>query len=72
MVYAPNASLTEDGCKSRYYGSLVINTLTCAGGPQLDVSYDSSLAKVYRPWTAGAYTQINPATFSAAMAASGL
>ncbi len=72
VVYAPNASFTQDACKSHYYGSLVINSLTCDGGPHLYVSYDSSLTTLYGPWAAGAYTQINPATFRAAMSASGL
>jgi hypothetical protein len=42
----------------------VINVLTCDGGPHLSVSYDSALANLYGPWTAGSYTQINPASVS--------
>lgn len=62
IIYAPDASLTGDGCKSQYYGSLVINTLTCNGGPHLAVSYDSSLSSLYGPWTPGGYTQIDPSS----------
>lgn len=72
VLYAPNASLTQDGCQSNYYGSLVLNTLTCEGGPHLDVSYDSSLASLYGPWASSGYTQIDPADFQSAMSASGL
>jgi hypothetical protein len=72
ILYAPLASLTQDGCKSHYYGTVVISALTCSGGPNLFVSYDSTLSTVYGPWTPGAYSQINPATFTAAMTASGL
>ena len=71
VLYAPDASLTEDGCKSHYYGTVVISALTCNGGPNLYVSYDSTLTTVYGPWTPGVYTQINPATFNSAMAAHG-
>ena len=72
VLYAPLASLTQDGCKSYYYGTLIVGELTCNGGPHLFVSYDSTLSTVYGPWTPGAYTQVNPATFTSAMAASGL
>lgn len=64
ILYAPEASLTQDGCKSQYYGSLTINVLTCNGGPHLYVSYDSELSTDYGPWTASAYTQINPSSVS--------
>lgn len=60
VLYAPRAYLTEDGCKSHYYGSLTINTLTCNGGPHLYVSYDNSVAAIYGAWTVGSYTQENP------------
>ncbi len=64
ILYAPQAQLTQDGCKSQYYGSIVINVLTCNGGPHLSVSYDSALSSLYGPWTAGSYTQINPGSVS--------
>jgi hypothetical protein len=68
VLYAPNSYLTQDGCKSQYYGSLVINTLTCNGGPHLYVAYDSELGQVYGPWTPSAYTQVNPATLTPLLA----
>lgn len=64
IMYAPEASLTQDGCKSQYYGSITINLLTCNGGPHLYVSYDSELSTDYGPWTASAYQQINPSSVS--------
>ncbi len=62
ILYAPQASLTQDGCKSQYYGSLTINTLTCNGGPHLFVSYDSQLSSLYGAWTAGDYAVISPSS----------
>lgn len=62
ILYAPQASLTQDGCGSHYYGSLTINLLTCEGGPHLYVSYDSELATDWGPWTASAYQQVNPSS----------
>lgn len=64
ILYAPTASLTQNGCKSTYYGSLIINTLTCNGGPHLTVNYDEVLQTVYGPWTVSGYTQITPSTVS--------
>lgn len=72
ILYAPTASLTGDGCKSVYYGSLVINTLTCNGGPHLTVNYDSSLTSMYGPWAASGYTQVNPSAYTNAMSTAGL
>ena len=72
ILYAPTASITENGCKSHYYGTVVVGAVTCNGGPHLFVSYDDTLSTLYGPWTPGQYTQINPATFNSAMAASGL
>ena len=60
ILYAPQAYLTEDGCKSHYFGSLTINTLTCNGGPHLYVSYDSALSSLYGNWVVSGYTQENP------------
>ena len=60
ILYAPNANLTGDGCKSVYYGSLVINTLSCEGGPHLRLYYDSDVQYTYGPWTASGYVQIPP------------
>ena len=64
VLYAPNANLVGNGCKSAYYGSLTINTLTCNGGPHLQVYYDNALKTVYGPPGVSGYAQINPQTFS--------
>ena len=60
ILYAPQAYLTEDGCKSEYYGAVTINTLTCNGGPHLSVSYDSTLSSLYGNWAVSGYAQVNP------------
>lgn len=58
VIYAPQANLTGDGCKSTYYGALVINTLTCNGGPHLTINYDLGLQDVKTPWTMSDYSEI--------------
>jgi Tfp pilus assembly protein PilX len=58
VIDAPQAFLTGDGCKSVYYGALVINTLTCNGGPNLTVNYDTGLRQLYTPWSMSGYTDI--------------
>lgn len=62
VLYAPNANLVGDGCKSAYYGSLTINTLTCNGGPHLQVYYDNTLGTLYGPPSISGYSQVNPST----------
>lgn len=62
VLDAPDASLVGNGCKSVYFGSTVINTLTCNGGPHLTVYYDSLLTSVYGPWQTSGYQQINPSS----------
>lgn len=62
ILYAPEANLVGDGCKSAYYGSLTINTLTCNGGPHLQVYYDNSLGTLYGPPSISGYSQVNPSS----------
>lgn len=62
ILNAPNASLTADGCRSTYYGALVINTLTCNGSPHLQVYYQNSLNQFYGSWAVTGFTQVPPAT----------
>jgi Tfp pilus assembly protein PilX len=62
IIYAPNANLVGNGCKSAYYGAITINTLTCNGGPHLQVYYDNALATLYGPPVVSGYAQINPQT----------
>ena len=64
VIYAPNANLVGNGCKSAYYGAITINTLTCNGGPHLQVYYDSSLSTLYGPPSITGYTQTNPGSFT--------
>ncbi|HEX6393937.1 MAG TPA: hypothetical protein VFZ97_10875 [Acidimicrobiales bacterium] len=64
VIYAPEANLVGNGCKSAYYGSLTINTLTCNGGPHLQVYYDNALSSLYGPPSISGYSQINPRSFT--------
>jgi hypothetical protein len=62
ILYAPNAYLTANGCKSYFFGAVVINTYTCHGGPNLAFYYDSNLSTDYGAWQVSGYQQINPST----------
>lgn len=64
VIYAPTANLVGNGCKSAYYGSLTINTLTCNGGPHLQVYYDNALKSVLGSPEVSGYAQVNPNTFT--------
>lgn len=64
ILDAPDASLTGNGCKSTYYGALIINTLTCNGGPNLTVYYDNSVSAMKGPWLTSGYKQVSPNSFS--------
>jgi hypothetical protein len=59
-IYAPNAFLTSNGCKSYFFGAVIINTYTCHGGPNLAFYYDSTLQSDYGSWQVSGYQQINP------------
>ncbi|MGH9063218.1 MAG: DUF7305 domain-containing protein [Acidimicrobiales bacterium] len=58
VIYAPQANLTANGCKSVFYGALILNTLTCNGGPHLSVNYDEMLAAVTNPSAISNYSEI--------------
>jgi len=60
ILYAPAASLTEDGCKSHYYGSVVVYAFTCNGAPNFSFSYDNAELTDYGAWTQGTYSQVPP------------
>jgi hypothetical protein len=62
ILYAPAASATEDGCKSNYYGSVVLGSFTCNGSPNYTFNYDNELNQVYGPWVTGSYAQISPSS----------
>jgi Tfp pilus assembly protein PilX len=59
IIYAPNANLVGNGCKSAYYGAITLNLLTCNGGPHLQVYYDNALATMYGPPEISGYAQVN-------------
>lgn len=64
ILYAPQAQLVGNGCKSTFYGAAVINTLFCHGAPNFSVNYDSNLGSLYGPWTPTGYTQISPSSIT--------
>ena len=64
ILYAPQAQLTANGCKSTFYGAAVINTLFCHGSPNFSVYYDSDLGSLYGSWATTGFTQIPPSTVS--------
>jgi hypothetical protein len=59
-IYAPLATTTADGCKSQYYGSVILSTFTCNGAPNFSFNYDSNLTNYFGTWTTGIYQQIPP------------
>ncbi|HZT65961.1 MAG TPA: hypothetical protein VFA11_09240 [Acidimicrobiales bacterium] len=58
VLYAPQAYMTADGCKGTYYGSVVANTLTCNGTPNLKFLYDGALSQLKDAWLMSQYTEI--------------
>lgn len=62
ILYAPDAYLTNNGCKSSFLGSVTINTYTCNGSPNLTFWYDSLLNYDFGNWQVSGYQQINPAS----------
>ncbi len=71
ILYAPNAYLTANGCKSYFFGAVTINTYTCHGGPNLAFYYDSSLNNYYGNWQVSGYQQINPSSVKFPTSAAG-
>lgn len=64
IIYAPEASMTANGCQNYFFGAAVISTDKCHGGPNLAFYYDSSLSQDWGPWQVSGYTQINPKSVS--------
>lgn len=60
VLYAPDAYLTNNGCKSSFLGTVTINTYTCQGSPNLNFWYDSTLNYDFGSWQISGYQQINP------------
>jgi hypothetical protein len=46
VMYAPGASLTENGCQATWRGAVVINTARCNGGPNLVFQYDPRVHEI--------------------------
>jgi hypothetical protein len=65
-LYAPHASLTSNGCKAAWVGSVFVDSFTCNGGPHLSVQYDARLSQVRPPggWTTSNWTEIPSNQFS--------
>lgn len=63
IIDAPSASLVGAGCKSTFYGALIINTYQCRGaaGGHLQVNFDETLATMFTSTTDSAYQQLPPA-----------
>lgn len=62
ILYAPAAAATEDGCKSNYYGAIILDSFTCNGSPNYTFNYDNALFNDYGPWVTGNYAQIAPSS----------
>lgn len=62
ILYAPEATLTTNGCKSFFFGAAIINTYNCNGGPNLGFYYDSALSQYFGNWQVADFEQINPAS----------
>jgi hypothetical protein len=59
IMFAPNSSMTSNGCKVGWRGALVFNTATCNGGPHLSVQYDTRVAAlVQQNWSVHNYHEI--------------
>lgn len=46
VLYAPSATLTENGCKAKWRGAIVVNEATCNGGPNQSIQYDERIANI--------------------------
>jgi hypothetical protein len=59
IAYAPQASMTSNGCKEIWRGAILFNTLTCNGGPNLTVKYDTRVAALTdQDWTVTNYREV--------------
>ena len=43
VLHAPEMEMTGNGCKATIFGSIVLASFDCNGGPNFDFTYDSSL-----------------------------
>ena len=65
ILDAPQAAMTENGCKGVWYGSLILNDFTCNGGSSgFTLNYDEALSQVYGPEVIAGYRQVSPSSFT--------
>jgi hypothetical protein len=72
LLWAPTASLTVNGGQMTWTGSIVVNTLTVNGNPNLAITYDTALQDLLQQdWRVNDYTEIPAAQcFSDSLSAS--
>lgn len=59
ILYAPSATSTNNGCKIKIRGALVINDYTCNGAPHLQVQYDTRISTLQQSnWTLRNFKEI--------------
>ncbi len=64
VLWAPNVSITSNGCKASYVGSIIVNGLRCNGAPHWTFTYDARLRTMYSSgWRIQDYTEMPSKTF---------
>lgn len=59
IMYAPSADATGNACKADWRGSIVVNTFTCNGGPNVKVWYDNRIQSIVASsWSVSDWTEI--------------
>jgi hypothetical protein len=59
IMYAPSADATINACNADWRGAIVVNTLTCNGGPHLVMQYDNRIQTIVaQSWTVTNWTEI--------------
>ena len=65
IIDAPQAGMTENGCKGVFYGAIILANFTCNGGSSgFTLYYDEALTQLYGPWVISGYREIPPGTFT--------
>jgi len=65
LLWAPTASMTVNGGQMTFTGSIVVNTFTVNGNPNLTLTYDTGLeALLQQDWRVTDYTEIPVLCFS--------
>ena len=59
VLYAPESTMTGNGCHDGWRGSLIIYSVTCNGGPNLGIQYDVRVATLKdEDWHVDSYHEI--------------